>query len=312
MSLSFWKKHGVSLALAMSLGFSLTACRSAPVDQVQTPPPPAPPAISQPADPAAQPADPAAQPAEAAPPAEASAPSAYEFTPDGELVNPSVPLKRNNAQRSFHLDGHPNTRDLGGLPAKGGYIRDGKLFRTGRLSELTDNDVNKIKDLGFLTIIDLRMPDEIEREGHDRMPDKLANGGTPHNVDCEMCNHSDGPWYVDFFTSNPESVSRFFHLLADENNYPIDFHCSAGKDRTGTLAAATLELLGTPRDIIMSDFLYTNHRELEVHEQDMQALFDFFDESKGVENFLRSIGITDEEMANIRTILIEPDQSAKK
>jgi protein tyrosine/serine phosphatase len=58
------------------------------------------------------------------------------------------------------------------------------------------------------------------------------------------------PAYVDLFT-------RYFGALAALPG-SILIHCSAGKDRTGILAALTLNLLGVHRDDIMHDYLLTN------------------------------------------------------
>ena len=51
---------------------------------------------------------------------------------------------------------------------------------------------------------------------------------------------------------------RFFKLLAERDVYPLLFHCSAGRDRTGVGAAMLLSMLGVERDRIVADFLESN------------------------------------------------------
>jgi protein-tyrosine phosphatase len=48
-----------------------------------------------------------------------------------------------------------------------------------------------------------------------------------------------------------------FDLLL-RNDGPLLFHCSAGKDRTGFGAALILTVLGTPREVVMQDYLASN------------------------------------------------------
>jgi hypothetical protein len=43
-------------------------------------------------------------------------------------------------------------------------------------------------------------------------------------------------------------------LIADETRHPIAFYCTAGKDRTGIIAAITLALCGVPRQDIVEDY----------------------------------------------------------
>ena len=51
---------------------------------------------------------------------------------------------------------------------------------------------------------------------------------------------------------------KCFRIFLDEKNYPIDFHCIAGADRTGALAAALYGLLGVPEDVIRVDYTLTS------------------------------------------------------
>jgi protein-tyrosine phosphatase len=51
---------------------------------------------------------------------------------------------------------------------------------------------------------------------------------------------------------------KLFRGLAERSQLPALFHCTTGKDRTGWAAAALLELLGVPRDLILADYLYSN------------------------------------------------------
>src|SRR5690606_24803664 len=43
-----------------------------------------------------------------------------------------------------------------------------------------------------------------------------------------------------------------------EDNLPLLFHCTAGKDRTGTSAMILMSLLGVPDDIIATDYSLSN------------------------------------------------------
>lgn len=52
---------------------------------------------------------------------------------------------------------------------------------------------------------------------------------------------------------------RLFELLGDERSYPVLFHCAAGKDRTGVVAALLLAVLGVSQEEILADYLLTNH-----------------------------------------------------
>jgi protein-tyrosine phosphatase len=50
-----------------------------------------------------------------------------------------------------------------------------------------------------------------------------------------------------------------FQRLADESNLPIIIHCAAGKDRSGTMIAVLLKLLGVPDETIAADYSLSNH-----------------------------------------------------
>ena len=50
-----------------------------------------------------------------------------------------------------------------------------------------------------------------------------------------------------------------FKIFLDRENYPIDFHCIAGADRTGALAAVLYGILGVPEDVIRTDYTLTSY-----------------------------------------------------
>ena len=61
--------------------------------------------------------------------------------------------------------------------------------------------------------------------------------------------------------SDKEYVKRyreFFALLQSEENTPLVFHCSAGKDRTGIAAALVLTALGVDMRTVMTGYLASN------------------------------------------------------
>lgn len=180
------------------------------------------------------------------------------------------------AERVLPLAGVSNFRDLGGYrTAEGRYVQWGKLYRSPELSDLTPDDLHYLDSLHLRQICDLRDSDEVaampspplapavhshiplvEMLGRDvmRQPgDVTGGGGLPAS--------EPGQLLIDMNRSLVHSTagirSIFDHLLA-ENGAPLLFHCTAGKDRTGLVAALLLLTLGVPKDTVMTDYLLTN------------------------------------------------------
>jgi len=50
------------------------------------------------------------------------------------------------------------------------------------------------------------------------------------------------------------TIAEILAILSDPSAYPAVFHGSAGKDRTGVVAAVLLGILGVPDDTIVADY----------------------------------------------------------
>lgn len=208
------------------------------------------------------------------------------------------------AGRAVPLVGTHNTRDLGGLPTRGGTVRGHMVYRSGALCFIGSADVKTLQELHLHTIVDLRNPIEIQREGLDR----AALLASVRRLSLPMSN-SRGMGqeaYRYLLRENPGAIRTFFVTLADETSYPLLFHCSAGKDRTGILTALLLLSLGTPRDAITDDYLQSmrNSRGLEVHEQWLGEVYSAVDKAGGIEPYLAKDGVTHETLERVRAHLI--------
>jgi protein tyrosine/serine phosphatase len=161
-----------------------------------------------------------------------------------------------------------NFRDLGGyLTADGRTTKWRTVFRADGVHRLTVDD---LAPLGIKTVVDLRTPLELEERGrftHDsvgyhHLPvlqstwerDSVDISGPPERF---LANR-----YLEMLDSGREAIPRALRLLADPEEVPLVFHCAAGKDRTGVVAALTLSLLGVPDETIVHDYaLSTNATE---------------------------------------------------
>uniref|UniRef100_UPI0015FEE679 tyrosine-protein phosphatase n=1 Tax=Nocardioides stalactiti TaxID=2755356 RepID=UPI0015FEE679 len=162
-----------------------------------------------------------------------------------------------------------NFRDVAGpgyATADGARVRRGVFYRSNEL-RLTDDDQGTLADLGLRAILDLRS--EMEIDAH---PDVPIDGATWHNFDVSgipmdqvaglrdrrsAVELMDAVYtsFVDSETSRSE-FSGLFRQLATGG--PQLFHCSAGKDRTGWVAALLLHIAGVDDPTIESDYLLTN------------------------------------------------------
>ncbi|MDR1170132.1 MAG: tyrosine-protein phosphatase [Prevotellaceae bacterium] len=180
--------------------------------------------------------------------------------------------RKASPQRTGILDGAPNFRDLGGYSsANGRRTVWRKVFRSQMLAQLSDRDVERLKELGVRTVIDFRDDDEVMKEP-SRLPESVRVVRLPIVVgsnDTFMQKMGDSPdslQCVDFMqTVNRSLVTEFapqyrafFAILLQAESYPIVFHCTAGKDRTGFAAALLLSALNVDWDTVMDDYLLTN------------------------------------------------------
>ncbi len=175
------------------------------------------------------------------------------------------------ADRFLPLERGFNFRDLGGYRTPRGLaVRWGKLYRSARLSRLTQKDQTDIRQLGIRTICDLRSDAE---SGRDPTPGDLApdirhlplNLTMDPNAPAHTAGSADQALVLSMlrdsyraFTQSRTAYAEFFHLLLEPKSGPVLFHCTAGKDRTGVTAALLLWALDVPWDVIVQDFVISN------------------------------------------------------
>ena len=76
-----------------------------------------------------------------------------------------------------------------------------------------------------------------------------------------------GRHYVKSLAERTETLAEVIEHLASRDNLPAVFHCTAGKDRTGMVAALVLSLVGVPDDVIVHDYTLTDDRMALVMER---------------------------------------------
>jgi protein-tyrosine phosphatase len=168
----------------------------------------------------------------------------------------------NERQRWMQLDGAANVRDLGGYSTgRGGVVRLGQLYRGDSPHRLSAADLDQLSRVGIRTRIDLRRHDEVERFGsgplsglagvtmHAPLRATLVREGNAQRSLEEL--------YRAYLLESGYELASCVRLLADPCHRPALFHCYAGKDRTGVLAALLLSVLGVPNELIVADYVAT-------------------------------------------------------
>lgn len=174
--------------------------------------------------------------------------------------------------RKIVLDGTSNTRELGGYKTEDGRsLKWGVLYRSDKLSELTDADQEYLLQLGIKRVIDFRSSEEKQNEP-DQLPSTLkyiempieADGAIRPKVEAILkgdLNEDVGAILVETnkeFISDFSGVYKGFIESLIENQEPTLFHCTAGKDRAGFAAALVLLAVGVPEKIVIEDYMKTN------------------------------------------------------
>ena len=174
-------------------------------------------------------------------------------------------------KRHLPLSGAENFRDLGGYHTPDGTVAWRRVFRADRLTELTEDDVDALAALSLKTVIDLRTPIETMRSG----PGRLARQVTVHSHSLLTASTVLRPAldYGAWIEQAGAPIAAVFGLMsAAEDPFPLVFHCTAGKDRTGIIAALLLGLLGVAAEDIVADYALTGQYFTPARSPDAEKL----------------------------------------
>ena len=151
-----------------------------------------------------------------------------------------------------------NTRDLGGYRTTDGRrTRFNRFYRSDKLGSLSKEDTEKLLSKRITTIIDMR-----EEPTAHLVPDLLT---IPEAFSVYHCPMNEGAAVPETVEAVPgtyleiacaDNIGRIFRTIAEAKEGVL-FHCSAGKDRTGVVAALLLLLCGVDEETVIGDYMLT-------------------------------------------------------
>jgi protein-tyrosine phosphatase len=242
--------------------------------------------------------------------------------------------------RELTWDGLLNVRDLGGHRTEdGGETRYGAVVRADSLHQLTEDGWQSVVDYGIRTVIDLRMDEE--REGDppagapidllhislfddDRAVFEEIDAAAEAAPDAASATREVYLLFLEHFKAN---VATAIRAIANAPEGGVVVHCMGGKDRTGLVTALVLALAGVDDEQIAADYALSEERlrprhELWFAEAETEAererlrrvaqtpassIAEVLAELKrrygGVDGYLRSAGLSDEELSLARARL---------
>ncbi|WP_371685799.1 tyrosine-protein phosphatase [Micromonospora sp. MW-13] len=230
-----------------------------------------------------------------------------------------------------------NFRDVGGYPTGDGRaVAWGRLYRSDSPHRIDGADRDAFVALGIRTVIDLRRPFEVARDG--RVPE--LDGLTYRHIHPEHTAWSESQYepgsslaryladrYADLAGTGAAGLAEAVGLIADGAAAPVVVHCVAGKDRTGIVCALTLSALGVSDADIAADYALSTEAAArfsawvaattpETEElpapflaSPAEAMSLFLTELRAghgsAEEYLRHAGVTDAQLAALRDHLLE-------
>jgi protein-tyrosine phosphatase len=161
------------------------------------------------------------------------------------------------AERLLPLDQGSNFRDVGGYKGAGGKtIRWGKIYRSGAMPMLSENDYKLLGSLNIKSMIDLRSTDEREvaptslddRTGALFLSNDYSLAPLMKNFTSKQDN-----FYAGMEKMLAPQLRQVFNRLLNADGATV-YNCSAGQDRTGMTTALVYSALGVDRETIVTDY----------------------------------------------------------
>ena len=175
-------------------------------------------------------------------------------------------MTRQSYPRHIRFEAVFNFRDLGGYWANGGRtLAWRRLFRSSELHHMTSHDIVQLKEeIRLRSVIDLRSSRQLEpfsplnEVGVEYYNIPLVDRGIEkENVYQGFSNLGEIYSYRVRHAEFSRRVIEALEIIAEPDNLPLVFHCSAGKDRTGVLTAIVLGILGVTDEDIIEDYTLT-------------------------------------------------------
>ena len=241
--------------------------------------------------------------------------------------------------RRLAWEGCLNARDLGGYPAAGGReTRWGAVVRSDSPAALTETGRAALAGYGVRAIVDLRLPAELADD-----PNPFAEPGD-HGIAYTNVSFIDpaaappdavstlAEDYLQMLDRYRQGVAEAMAAIARAPEGAVLIHCAAGKDRTGLISALLLGLVDVPADTVAADYAMTAEL-LRPREQEwlaacppeeraereamlaryaptaevMLAVLEGLEERYGgVEPYLRSTGLSQDDLDRLRDRLVAP------
>lgn len=228
---------------------------------------------------------------------------------DGTTQVLSSSFRTAAAPRLLTIDGIVNVRDLGGWKTTDGYvIRQGLLYRGSEIDGvkvpeylLTAEGLRQMREeLGIRMDLDLRSASEVGTYTYPL-------GSDVTHILCDA-----RPYTATFHGPGKNAVYQIFTALADQSNYPVYMHCTYGMDRAGTISFLLEALLGVSEDDMRREYELSTMYHTWV---DYEAYLEMVEELKAdwegdtlqekAEAFVLACGVTQEQIRQIRNILLE-------
>lgn len=164
--------------------------------------------------------------------------------------------------RHLPISGTYNVRDLGGYPTATGETRWRRLLRSDGLHRLDAEGMAAVLNEGITTVIDLRHPGELETHPN---PLEQHAGVRYHNISLfdqlAPLAVPQGDVLLDLYkqalAKRQGAIIEVLTMIAEAPAGAVLFHCTAGKDRTGIVAALLLALAGVETALIVEDYAQT-------------------------------------------------------
>ena len=233
------------------------------------------------------------------------------------------------------LGGHPTV--------DGGETRFGSVVRADSVSQLSDAGWEALAAYGIQTVVDLRGEHEREDDPPVELPVEVLHVPFMEATEAEWeeiageleaastaapdVATSTRDVYLIFLERFRANVAASLKAVANAPEGGVVVHCVGGKDRTGLLVAFLLHLAGVPDEEIAADYALSEERLRERHEawfeaaaseeelerlrriaqtpaQSMLEVFQTLERQYGsVEGYLRTAGLTDDELERLRARL---------